>query len=94
MKEKFGKERDSLSRSSFNKARPSKCQGEIAAGFPKARTACGFFPVDSREASMTIWAVGAGFIWLTCPHYVPSLEEVRTGTQIGQEPGGKCRLKR
>ena len=34
-----------------------------------------------------------GFIWLTLPHYSLSLKEGRTGTQTGQEPGGRswCR---
>jgi hypothetical protein len=30
-----------------------------------------------------------GFIWLTLPDHSPSLEEVRIGTQTGQEPGGR-----
>jgi hypothetical protein len=28
-----------------------------------------------------------GFIWLTLPYYCSSSKEVRTRTQIGQEPG-------
>lgn len=33
-----------------------------------------------------------GFVPLTLPHHSPSLKEVRTGTQTGQEPGGsRCR---
>jgi poly(3-hydroxyalkanoate) synthetase len=30
-----------------------------------------------------------GHIWLTIPHYSPSLKEVWTGTQTGQEAGGR-----
>lgn len=29
------------------------------------------------------------FLWLTLPHCNPSLKGVRTGTQTGQEPGGR-----
>jgi hypothetical protein len=28
------------------------------------------------------------FLWLTLPHHRSSSRETRTGTQIGQEPGG------
>jgi hypothetical protein len=34
-----------------------------------------------------IW--GEGFIWLTLPYHYSSSNEVRTGTQAGQEPGGR-----
>lgn len=30
-----------------------------------------------------------GFSWLKLPHYSSSLKEVRTGTQTGQDPGGR-----
>lgn len=30
-----------------------------------------------------------GFIWLTLPQHCLSSKKVRTGTQIGQEPGDK-----
>jgi hypothetical protein len=29
------------------------------------------------------------FIWLTLPRHSSLLKEVRTGTQLGQEPGGR-----
>ena len=30
-----------------------------------------------------------GFGWFLFPHRSPTLEEVRTGTQTGQQPGGQ-----
>ena len=55
----------------------------------------------THESTILVWVTiamkkhhdhaswGGKFIWLVLPHHSPSLKEVRTGTQVGQEPGGR-----